>query len=149
MEQRFFAAKGVYANWDRLGDISASVGLLQHIRKQVGRSLGIAYHGLTHITPDTNGSVRKIAHKINELKMHVFTPGRKTNTTVKPVVDSLASGEQKLKSSTLATFNRKVQSMLAGEGPGIEPEEDEIPPASFDDTDAAFDLSLDIDDRNV
>ena len=56
---------------------------------------------------------------------------------VKPVVNSLALGEQKLKSSTLATFNKKVQDMLAGEE--FEAEIDELPQA-------AFNLSLEQDD---
>lgn len=49
---------------------------------------------------------------------------------MKPVIDVLAEGEQKLKSSTLSTFNRKVQEMLAGKG--YEQEEDELPRANFD-----------------
>ena len=45
-------------------------------------------------------------------------------------VDTLADGEWKLQSSTLATFNRKVQEMMVGKG--FESEEDEIPQLSFD-----------------
>ena len=131
--KRFFTAKGVYASWDQSG-ISAAVDHLQHIRKQVGSSLGISYHGLIHTTPDTDSPVQKISYKVNKLAMHVVAPPcHNTNTTaVKPVVDALAAGERKLKSSTLSTFNRKVQTLLAGKSPGVEAEEDEIPPASFD-----------------
>ena len=49
---------------------------------------------------------------------------------IKHVLDSLASGEQKLKSSTLATFNKKIQSMFSGKA--FEPEVDELPTAAFD-----------------
>ena len=132
VEKRFFAAKGVYANWDHLVDISATVGLFQHVRQQVGSSLGISYHGL-NVTPDTDASVQNVAYRVNEFAMHVVTPGRKENTRIKPVIDALAAGERKLKSSTLATFNRKVQALLVGQC--VEDEEDEIPPASFDPTD--------------
>ena len=52
-------------------------------------------------------------------------------------MNSLALGEQKLKSSTLATFNKKVQDMLAGKE--FEAEIDELPQA-------AFNLSLEQDD---
>ena len=136
MEKRLFAAKGIYSSWD-LDDTPAPDDLLQHVWKQVesSQALGIAYHGLTHIIPDTDGSVQKITDKVNELAMHVVTPGRHTNTTVGPVVDALAAGEKKLKSSTLATFNKKVQSLLTGDWWGAEAEEDEILPASFDFTD--------------
>ncbi|KAF8837838.1 hypothetical protein BDN67DRAFT_1026024 [Paxillus ammoniavirescens] len=106
--KRFFAVRGVYASWDRLGDISAAVDLLQHVRKQVGRALGIAYHGITHTTPDNSASISKVAHKVNDLALHRFTLDRDGNSSIKPVINTLASGEQKLKSSTLATFNKKV-----------------------------------------
>ncbi|KIJ57647.1 hypothetical protein HYDPIDRAFT_44852 [Hydnomerulius pinastri MD-312] len=128
--KRFFAAKGIYATWDRLGDISAVVDLLQHVQKRVGRALGIAYHGITHITPDTSAAVNQIAFKVGELGLHTFNPTRTEDGSVKPVVDTLASGEQKLKSATLATFNKKVKSMLAGKG--LDGEEDEIPQVDFD-----------------
>ncbi|KIJ06386.1 hypothetical protein PAXINDRAFT_45026, partial [Paxillus involutus ATCC 200175] len=110
--KRFFAAKGVYASWDRLGDISAAVDLLQHVRKQVGHAMGIAYHGITHTTPDNSASISKVAHKVNELALHRFTLDRDGNGSIKPVINTLASGEQKLKSSTLATFNKKVRGMM-------------------------------------
>ncbi|KAF8132995.1 hypothetical protein EV363DRAFT_1583268 [Boletus edulis] len=130
--QRFYASKGVYASWDHLGDISAAVDLLRHVQKQVGKSLDISYQGITHITPDTSASVNKVAHKVSELKLHTFLPHREENSRIRLVVNSLALGEQKLKSATLATFNRKVRAMMAGEGEGLEDEEDEIPKENFD-----------------
>lgn len=63
----------------------------------------------------------------------MFTPDREENDSVKPMVNILWEGERKLKSSTLTTFNKKVQVMLAGGG--FEPEEDELSAASFDLTD--------------
>ncbi|KAG2044371.1 hypothetical protein BDR03DRAFT_849365 [Suillus americanus] len=104
----FFSAKGVYSTWDRLGDISATIALLQNIKKQVGRALGITYHGLNHTTPNTSSSVWKVANKLNELELHVFNPDRKENDSIKPIVDVLTEGKWKLKSSTLVSFNKKV-----------------------------------------
>lgn len=49
---------------------------------------------------------------------------------MKPVIDTLALGEKKLKLSTITTFNQKVCGMIAGKGFDIE--EDELPPTSFD-----------------
>ncbi|KIK77060.1 hypothetical protein PAXRUDRAFT_36838 [Paxillus rubicundulus Ve08.2h10] len=123
----FFTAKGVYASWDRLGDISATVDLFLHVKKQVGQALGIGYHGITHITPDTSACVNKIAHKVGKLRLHQYNPLREENEEFKPVVDAFYTGEQKLKSVTLSTFNRKVKNMIAGEG--WEVEDDELPPA--------------------
>ncbi|KAG1847983.1 hypothetical protein C8R48DRAFT_615185, partial [Suillus tomentosus] len=128
--KQFFAAKGIYSTWDRLGDISATVSLLQDVKKQVGRALGIAYSGLTHASPDSSASVWKVANKINELMLHQFNSERTDNDVVRPVTDTLITGEKKMKASTLATFNRKVHNMLAGEH--FEQEEDEIPRPSFD-----------------
>lgn len=100
------------------------------MRKQVGRALGIAYHRSTYITPDTSASIRKVAYKLGELRLHIPCTEQANNTRVTPVVNVLASGEQKLKSSTLVTFNRKVRAMISGEG--FEADEDEIPRAAFD-----------------
>ena len=105
----------------------------------MGHSLGITYHGITHITPDTTASVYKILSKVNELALHVTTPNREGSNTTKLVIDALALGEQKLKSSTLTTFNKKIWSMLVGEW--FETEVDDIP-------EVAFDLSLELDGRN-
>ncbi|KAG1873853.1 hypothetical protein F4604DRAFT_1582361, partial [Suillus subluteus] len=126
----YIITKGVYSTWDRLGDISATIALLQNIKKQVGHALGITYHGLNHTTPNTSSSVWKVANKLNELELHVFNPDRKENDSIKPIVDVLTEGKQKLKSSTLVSFNKKVREMLAGNG--YEQEEDELPRASFD-----------------
>ena len=88
------------------------------------------YHGITHITPDTSTSVHKISQKVDKLSLHVNTPTRQNITMITHVVDSLTLGEQKLKSSTLAMFNKKIRSMFAGEG--FETEVDELPRATFD-----------------
>ncbi|KAF9226185.1 hypothetical protein BS17DRAFT_776850 [Gyrodon lividus] len=65
----FFAAKGAYASWDCLGNISATVDLLQSVRKQVGHALGIAYHGISHTTPDMLASLTFMSSIPTDLKM--------------------------------------------------------------------------------
>ncbi|KAF9224862.1 hypothetical protein BS17DRAFT_751805 [Gyrodon lividus] len=70
----FFAAKGVYASWDRLGDISATVDLLQSVRKQVGHALGIAYHGISHTTPDMQQLSTKWHTKLASLTFMSSSP---------------------------------------------------------------------------
>ncbi|KIK40439.1 hypothetical protein CY34DRAFT_24807 [Suillus luteus UH-Slu-Lm8-n1] len=128
--KQFFAAKGIYSTWDHLGDISATVDLLQNVKKQVGHKLGITYHGLTHSSPDSSASVWKVANKINELGLHQFTSEWMENDSVQPVIDTLITSEKKMKMGTIATFNRKVRSMFAGQG--FKQEENEIPRLSFD-----------------
>jgi len=129
----FYVAKGVHSSWDRLGDISASVDLLQNVRKQVLRALKTSYHGSTHINPETSAAIRKVAYKVGELELDKFVPNRRENGAIRPVVDTLMVGAQKLKLSTLATFNLKVKGMMAGEG--FDNEEDKTPPLNFNLTD--------------
>ncbi|KAG1766487.1 hypothetical protein EV702DRAFT_980842, partial [Suillus placidus] len=111
-----FSAKGIYSTWDCLSTISITITLLQNIKKKVRCALGITYSGTTHTTPDISTSTWK-----------------RENDSVKPMVNILWEGGQKLKSSTLATFNKKMQVMLVGGR--FEPEEDELSAASFDFTD--------------
>jgi len=54
---------------------------------------------------------------------------QKENDVINPVVDTIAIGEHKLKSATLATFNKKVRGLMVGELPGAD--EDEIPEVAF------------------
>ena len=127
--QHFYAAKGVYASWDRLGDISVIVDLLQNVRKQVGSVLGTPHQGISHVTPDTSSSIKRVADKLSELALGTFNPMWKENDVINPVVDTIAIGEHKLKSATLATFNKKVRGLMVGELPGAD--EDEIPEVAF------------------
>ncbi|KAG9310626.1 hypothetical protein JVU11DRAFT_9194 [Chiua virens] len=79
---------------------------------------------------DHLATINKVAHKVGELELHIPKPDRLGSDLIRPVVDTLEAGGRKLRSSTLATFNRKVRGMMAGEG--FEGEDDEIPQASFD-----------------
>jgi hypothetical protein len=119
-----FSAKGMYASWDRLGDISAALNNLQDIKKQIGAFLETSYRGSKHTSPDTSDIVHKVAGKLEELDLHQFQPGQIGDST-KQVVDTLASGMKKIKSATLVTFNKKVHGMNMGEW--IEDKPDELP----------------------
>lgn len=87
------------------------------------------YHGSTHLTPDISAAVEKVAKKISQLSLHISDSSRTENDHVKPVVDTLASGEQKVKSS-LPTFHKKVRSMMAGIP--VEPDNDELPHPAYE-----------------
>jgi hypothetical protein len=112
--QLLFAAKGIYSTWERLGTLSAIVVLLRHVKKQTCAGLSNRYQGATHTTPDTSESVWKVAHKIRELGLDKFESGREGNNMAKKTINILDLGEQRLKSSTLATFNKKVQRLHDG-----------------------------------
>jgi hypothetical protein len=113
---------------------------LQKIKKQVGISLG-RYGGTTHTTPDTSDLVWKVADKVRELELQIFKLQRQNhdNDNVKPVVDLLLAGEQKLKSASLATFNKKVHKLI--DGHTVEEEIDEIVGMDYGDP-----IDNDIDD---
>ncbi|KAG2005990.1 hypothetical protein CC2G_002349 [Coprinopsis cinerea AmutBmut pab1-1] len=69
-----FASKGLYSNWNRLGNISASVNYLMLIKKQVARSLRIGYHGSTHTTPDVSKLVWRVANHAHDRRLQVRVP---------------------------------------------------------------------------
>jgi hypothetical protein len=90
------------------------VDLLQDTKKQVTSALGCPYQSSSHTTPDTSDSVWKVANKMREIGLDTFKHGRDGNDTAKKVVDVMALGEKRLKSSTLATFNKKVRRLHDG-----------------------------------
>jgi hypothetical protein len=127
----------VYANWDRLGNISAAVNYLQLIKKQVTKSLKTNYQGSTHTDADTWASVWKVANKSLELLLQDKMPDRDIHVAAKSTVNLRAHGRQKFESSSLATFSKKVHEIKSGQIPT--PEDDELPPAQ---------LELDLDNDN-
>jgi Family of unknown function (DUF6589) len=130
--QKLFASKGMYADWERLGNISAAIDVLQDVKENVTISLDTSYRGSTHKAPDTSALVWRVANKVAEHGLHKFQGGREGNDVVKLTPDLLAIGQQRLKSSTLATFNKKVRSLIDGEI--IEDEVDELPTVEFGST---------------
>lgn len=112
--KELFAAKGIYANWDRLGNISACVNHLQSIKKQVCKSVKASYQGSTHSDSDTSILVWRIANKTCELKLQIKLTERNVIKEVKPITDLRNTGRQKFESASLATFNKKIQELKAG-----------------------------------
>lgn len=73
-------AKGIYASWDRLGNISAAINHIQTIKRQVVRKIA-GYKGSTHTSPNTTNLVFLIANKAREDKIQVCN---KSNQERKP-----------------------------------------------------------------
>ncbi|KAF8273933.1 hypothetical protein EI94DRAFT_1563157, partial [Lactarius quietus] len=103
-----FAAKGIYSNWDRLGNIAASINYIQLVKKQVTRSLKSGYRGTTHTDVDTSALVWQIENKAKELEVQCTIPDHDTNYTASPVVDIFTAGYKKFQTSSLAMFNKKI-----------------------------------------
>jgi hypothetical protein len=118
-------AKGLESTWDRLGDISAAIDYLNKIKKKVPSALSSSYQRCTHTTPDTSHLVWRVADKLRDEELQVFREKRVGNSKVKAVVDILATGEAKLKSSSLTSFNKKISAMVKGHV--YDDEQDAIP----------------------
>lgn len=124
--QTLFSAKGIYSNWDRLGNIAAGINHLQLVKKQVAKSLRSGYQGSTHTDVDTSALIWRIANKAKELELQILVPGCDCDSSAKPVADIYTNGFRKFQSSSLATFNKKLEDMR--QGSPTQPEVDEIPP---------------------
>ena len=127
--QELLSAKGLESTWDRLGDISAAIDYLNKIKKKVTSTLSSSYQRSTHTTPDTSHLVWRIADQIQDEELQIFKEKRSGDSKVRAAVNILATGEAKLKSSSLATFNKKISAMVKGRA--YEDELDGIPQANL------------------
>jgi hypothetical protein len=123
--QELLTAKGLESTWDRLGNISAAIDYLNKIKKKVSSALSSSYQRSTHTALDTSHLVWRVADKIRDKGLQVFREKRVGNSKVKAVIDILATGETKLKSPSLAAFNKKISAMIKGHA--YEDEQDAIP----------------------
>lgn len=93
------------------------------IKKQVVKSIKAGYQGSTHMESDSSILVWRIADCARELKLQQKVDNREGNA--KPVVDVQLYGHQKMESSSLATFNKKIDTMKEGHATNMEV--DDIP----------------------
>ncbi|KAF6744013.1 hypothetical protein DFP72DRAFT_760938, partial [Ephemerocybe angulata] len=121
-----FAAKGIYSNWERLGNIAASVNYLMLIKKQVARSLNAGYQGKTHTKVDTTALVWRVATKARELDLLTLDTSRVENKNAKATIDVQHVGYHKFQSSSLAAFNKKMDEFKLGIPNALSPEEDDV-----------------------
>ena len=109
-----FASKGVYSQWDRLGNISAAISHLQAIKKQVSHSMKAGYQRLNHTAADSSVLVWRIADKAQELDLHTKLTDRLENMNAKPLINLVVAGYKKYESSSLTTFNKKISDSKVG-----------------------------------
>lgn len=124
--QTLFLAKGIYSNWDCLGNIAAGINHLQLVKEQVSRLLRSSYQGSTHMDVDTLALLWQIANKAKGLELQSLVPGCDHDSAAKPVTDIYTTGFRKFQSSSLATFNKKLEDMQ--ESSPTQPKVDEIAP---------------------
>jgi hypothetical protein len=101
------------------------VDILKKLKKQVASAMKTAYQGTTHTDPRTDHLVQRVAKKVHEEALHLYTEDRLGNAKAKAVPDLIRQGKAKLKSSSLNTFNRKIRAMV--EGRQYDEESDSLP----------------------
>lgn len=67
-----------------------------------------------HSDVDTTNLVWKVANTARDNLLQKFNVNRSENRCTSPIIDIIAVGEAKLKSSSLATFNKRIQGMVEG-----------------------------------
>ncbi|KAJ7845053.1 hypothetical protein B0H14DRAFT_2358303 [Mycena olivaceomarginata] len=122
-------ARGMNSTWDRLGNMSAAIVHLQRVKKIVAAALNSPHRSNNHTTPETAHLVWRVKQRVSTEGIQQFTPTRSNNPRGKLSKDIQKVGEAKLKSSTLATFNKKIIAMI--EGHGFDEEEDDCPAILF------------------
>lgn len=88
--------------------------ILKRLKKQAASAMKTAYQGTTHKAPKTDHLVRHVAKKVHEEQLHLYKEDRPGNANAKAVLNILSTGEAKLRSSSLKTFNRKIRAMVEG-----------------------------------
>jgi hypothetical protein len=130
-----FAAKGIYSNWDRAGDISASLNYLRIIKQQVNISLKLQYQGSSHTASSSAKElVWRMANRTRDEKLQETILDRQETYEVVP--DLCVHGRQKFISSSLKTFNQKLKQYIDGKAIGEDAtmydEIDELPRVVLD-----------------
>ena len=141
--QVLFLFRGIHANWDRLGNLSAICVLLSFFKKHCGMELDTRYSGSSHTRPDTSGYIWMIMEKARDQRLNEHVLDRKGAD----VADAIEKGDKLIRGSTLQSFNRKIMlkaaryrdptSMMALDETLDEEETDEISQMNFNlDSDA-------------
>jgi hypothetical protein len=135
--QELIVAKGLQSTWDHVGDISAAITYLKEIKRKTAKVLGLPHQNQGHSDVDISHLIWRIVHKLKDEGLLTFTENRHGNIKVKPVPDLLEEGAKKLKSSTLAAFNKKFKDFVAGQPDAhgnedhLDTEADTLPPVEL------------------
>lgn len=131
--QETYSAKGIYADWNHLGDISASISHTEATKKKVGKMFDTAYKKKTHSQVDTTDLVWDVVRAIQHENLLDNIVDRKLTLPTKlvRVTDARADGYQKLKAS-IKSFNKRMTAQWSEEViDAPPPEEDELLPMQW------------------
>ncbi|KAJ8090844.1 hypothetical protein PM082_024759 [Marasmius tenuissimus] len=130
--KKLYAAKGIYASWDRLGDYAAAIRSLIAIKKVMRSMMETAYQKKEHTNADTSASVWEVVSAIEEYQLLKFIPDRKVDVEVKATPNLLSEGWDKVRKTTIPTYNKNMALFRDSDKDGVfEVEEDELRPMDF------------------
>lgn len=125
-------AKGFQSTWDRLGNISAAIDYIKKLKKKMSKAMGATYYqSTTHTNASTEHLAWRVADKARDEILQKFRKNRAGNSKIVPTLNTLQSGEQKLKSSSVASFNKKVMATKNGILVASELDDDTLPPLAL------------------
>ena len=88
------------------------------------------YQGLTHKNPNTSKLVWRIANKAQDLQLQEFMLNWEGNASCHAIPDLRAFGRERLASSSLVMFNKKIQELIVGKD--IVDEHNDLPLPNFE-----------------
>lgn len=109
------AAKGLKSTWDQLGNISAAIDYLKKVKKKVTTTMNSTYQSTTHTKPDTTHLIWRITEKAQAEVFEKFIKNQAGNLRIITNSNVVRSGEKKLKSSSITSFNKKIMAMKSGQ----------------------------------
>ena len=88
-----FAAKGPYADWNYIGETSASIPCQQKVKDHVESDLNHFLRGKSHLSPEKEEDITRLRMSYQASKIHSTHPGQKLDSKDK-VVDTMAIGTE-------------------------------------------------------
>ncbi|RXW14107.1 hypothetical protein EST38_g11748 [Candolleomyces aberdarensis] len=113
--QELITVKGLQGTWDHVSKVSAAITYLKEIKRKTAKSLNLPHQNKGHSDVKTAHLVQRVAAKVEEERLLEFKINRLGNSRTTSVPDLMHEGAKKLKSSSLATFNKKFQDFVAGQ----------------------------------
>ncbi|KAI0315754.1 hypothetical protein OF83DRAFT_1173526 [Amylostereum chailletii] len=88
--------KGATSDWEHIGNASACIDIIEHMKTEAGAMLGSEYAGTTHTTPEAVKDMSwRVAMKAREEGWLDFTPGRVGNQVVSAQTNILSEAAMK------------------------------------------------------
>ncbi|KAJ7597961.1 hypothetical protein C8J56DRAFT_774167, partial [Mycena floridula] len=127
--KKLHLSKGIHMQWEQLGHVSASIKELMALKHRVSQELDTSHQRRKGKTPDTSSLVWRVVTAMSSVQVQVYKLEREGNSTVKAFDDLHLKGDGHLSSSSVRTFNKKMDKVKAGGA--FVPEVDEIGQAEF------------------